>query len=32
MTFFSAIGKYISESGEPHLLNQLRILEKGSLK
>ena len=32
MAFFSAIGKYIAESGGPQLLNQSRILEKGSLK
>ena len=29
MTFFSAIGKYIINSGGTHLLKQSRILEKG---
>ena len=35
MAFFSATGKYISESGRDggaHLLSQSRLLEKGSLK
>ena len=31
MTFFSVIGKYISESGRPHLLTESGIIENGSL-
>ena len=31
MTFFSAIGKYISESGGPHLLTESGVIENGSL-
>ena len=32
IAFFSAIEKYISDSGGPYLLNQSRISEKESLK
>ena len=32
IAFFIAIGKYIAESGGPHLLSQSRLLEKESLK
>ena len=31
MAFFSVIGKYISESGAPHLLTESGIIENGSL-
>ena len=31
MAFFSVIGKYISESGGPHLLTESGIIENGSL-
>ena len=31
ITFFSVIGKYISESGGPHLLTESGIIENGSL-
>ena len=31
MAFFSVIGKYISESGGPHLLAESGIIENGSL-
>ena len=31
MAFFSVIGKYISESGGPHLLTESEIIENGSL-
>ena len=32
MSFLEAIGKYITESGGPYILNECHILEKGSLK
>ena len=31
IAFFSVIGKYISESGGPHLLTESGIIENGSL-
>ena len=31
MAFFSAIGKYIADSGGPHILNESCVLQKGSL-
>ena len=30
--FFSMLGKYLTESGEPHILNETHVIEKGSLK
>ena len=30
--FFSTLGKYLAESGGPHILNETHITEKGSLK
>ena len=30
--FFSMVGKYLTESGGPHILNETHVLEKGSLK
>ncbi|XP_057304270.1 uncharacterized protein LOC130641476 [Hydractinia symbiolongicarpus] len=32
MAMFSAFGKYIAESGGPHILNEAGVIEKGSLK
>ncbi|XP_057306368.1 uncharacterized protein LOC130644684 [Hydractinia symbiolongicarpus] len=32
MAMFSASGKYIAESGGPHILNEAGVIEKGSLK
>ena len=29
--FFSALGKYIAESGSPYILNETKVIEKGSL-
>ena len=30
--FFSMLGKYLAESGGPHILNETHVIEKGSLK
>ena len=29
---FSMFGKYLEESGGPHILNETHVIEKGSLK
>ena len=31
LSFFSALGKYIAESGGPYILNEAKVIEKGSL-
>ena len=31
ISFFGVLGKFISESGGPHLLNECHVIEKGSL-
>ena len=30
--FFSMLGKYLADSGGPHILNETHVIEKGSLK
>ena len=30
--FFSVLEKYLEQSGEPHILNETHVIEKGSLK
>ena len=31
MAFFAAMGKYVSDSGGPHIINETHVLEKGSM-
>ena len=31
LSFFSALGKYIAESGGPYIFNETKVIEKGSL-
>lgn len=32
MALFSAVGKYVAESGGPHILNEVGVIAKGSIK
>jgi hypothetical protein len=32
MALFGAFGKYLAESGGPHILNEAGVIEKGSIK